>query len=663
MALAFGTVGAFASANNASVTPTMPTVAAGDLILINVYVRGGGQPAAPAGYSTAFNVQYTTTTISTQAVFYKIAAGGEGNPTVTVSFGDAGDDVIASIVVVTGADPATPIVQVGATSPNGSAANIGAITGITVQNNNAVVFVGGRRDDWTSVGTLSASGGFTYTEIDDTSVSTVGFDAGMVWDYSINTSGSAAATGNKTFTVTGGSSNPGGGVAFEIGMAYPISEYPLTSGSYAGVGVAKVVGQETSGSGTAASSFTTASITPVANRLQLLAVTSSKATTADIPTVTGCGLTWVEIDHKVYATGSAVSGAVTVFRALGAAPTTGSLTIDFGGSTQISCIWSLQEFSGAKLSGTNGSGAIVQFVDGAGTGTGVTLTLPSFGTNDNVAYGAFVHKANEGTTPGSTGGFSEIHDVQDGLAIGLETEYQNGIGTIDPSWTTSSAYAGIAIEVLPEVPRLASNPTASVTPTANRLQLLAVASFGIGAVPTVTGCGLTWTQVASTAASGTTITLFKALGASPTTGALTISFGGTLQTSVAWSLSEYSGVSTTAPVQQSATNVDTGSTSTLTVTLSAFNNVSNATYGCIAQRVNTTAVTPGSGFTEIHEQGIGVSSLETQWQPINDTSVDWSTLTTSAKAAIAVEIAVFVPQTGVGHLTNIRQAVMRAATR
>lgn len=220
MALSFSAVGTFAAANNASVTPTMPGSVSprpGTLILINAYGRGSGTLVAPAGYSAAFNVQYTTSATSTQAVFYKIANGDEADPTVTYTGGSAGDDVIAAVIVVTGADTIAPIPQVGATSPNGSASNIGPITGITVAANNAVVFVGGRRDDWTSVATLGASGGFTYTEIDDTSISTGGNDAGMVWDYSIN-GGSPAATGSKTYTVTGGSANPGGGVAFEIAV-------------------------------------------------------------------------------------------------------------------------------------------------------------------------------------------------------------------------------------------------------------------------------------------------------------------------------------------------------------------------------------------------------------------------------------------------------------
>lgn len=222
MALVFGTAGAAATADNAAVTPTLPSGGINDVILCLTYGRGSGTLVAPTGYSTAFNVQYTTTATSTQALFYLAAAGGEGNPTVDYTGGSAGDDVIAQIIRVAGADYGSPIAQVGTTSPNGSAANIGAITGITTTGTNAVVVCGGRRDDWTSVATLSASGGFTYTEIGEPDTTT-GNDAGMVWDYSI----AAGATGNKTFSVTGGASNPGGGKMVEIAALPAVLLHPV----------------------------------------------------------------------------------------------------------------------------------------------------------------------------------------------------------------------------------------------------------------------------------------------------------------------------------------------------------------------------------------------------------------------------------------------------
>lgn len=223
MALVFGTAGAGSSAANTSVTPTLPSGNIHDVILLYTYVGGTGTAAgtigAPAGYNTAYSVAYTTGAQSLMALFWKDADGTEGNPTVTYTGGAASDWLLAQIVRVSGADYVNPIAQVGPASANGSANNIGAITGITIASGNAVLVMGGKRSTWTSAGTLATSGGFTYTEISE---STSGAASQMVWDYSIGT----GATGNKTFTITGGSANPGGGIMVEI-AALPAIRRPI----------------------------------------------------------------------------------------------------------------------------------------------------------------------------------------------------------------------------------------------------------------------------------------------------------------------------------------------------------------------------------------------------------------------------------------------------
>src|SRR5687767_13823040 len=104
------------------------------------------------------------------------------------------------------------------------------------------------------------------------------------------------------------------------------------------------------------SSYATASITPTANRL-ILCFVQSRASSAAVPTLTGCGLTWVQVSTGANST---TALRLTLFRAMGAAPSTGALTIDFGGQVQANCSWSVVEFDGVDTSGTNGSGAIVQ---------------------------------------------------------------------------------------------------------------------------------------------------------------------------------------------------------------------------------------------------------------------------------------------------------------
>src|SRR5207253_6902037 len=79
-----------------------------------------------------------------------------------------------------------PLADLGAISNNATAQNIGPITGFTptnAGNNGAVIVLGHRADDWTSVATLSGDG-LTWVQIGAPS-STLGTDAGMVWNHAI----------------------------------------------------------------------------------------------------------------------------------------------------------------------------------------------------------------------------------------------------------------------------------------------------------------------------------------------------------------------------------------------------------------------------------------------------------------------------------------------
>ncbi len=180
--------------------------------------------------------------------------------------------------------------------------------------------------------------------------------------------------------------------------------------------------------------------------------------------------------------------------------------------------------------------------------------------------------------------------------------------------------------------------TGSITPTPGRLQLIAVASqitAGIVSTPTVAGCGLNWVSVASSLSSKGTLrrlTVFRALGSSTSTGALTIDFAGQAQLRCAWSVSEFDGILATGTdgsdaIYQAATHDTTDSlaSTTLVVTLAAFNNVNNATYGAIrmGDSSNTRGLTAGAGFTQLGIQN-GSASIQSQFNAQPDTTVDWT---------------------------------------
>ena len=191
--------------------------------------------------------------------------------------------------------------------------------------------------------------------------------------------------------------------------------------------------------------------------------------------------------------------------------------------------------------------------------------------------------------------------------------------------------------------------TASISPGASRLVLLMVHS-GVGGAtntPTVSGAGMTWTQIISSFNEVGRVTLFRALSASPGSGALTIDFAGQTQVNCAWIIDEF------IDVDQSGTNgsgaiIQAGSANLpggppdytgITVTLGAFSNTNNATYGALYQNVATMSVVVGSGFTELGRDTISSESVQSQWKNSNDTTVDWTWNSNAARAqALAVEI-------------------------
>lgn len=193
------------------------------------------------------------------------------------------------------------------------------------------------------------------------------------------------------------------------------------------------------------SDSTTASITPSANKLILLTVSSRKDTeTAEQPTVTGCNLTWVAINTRVYdASGS--TRRVTLFRAMGSSPTTGALTISFG-ATQTAKSWVVDEITNADTSGTNGSGAIVQsVVNSAASATSLTVTLAAFSSANNATYGGFGN-AGEGALVAGTG-FTRLATQQVAGEVGVATEFKSSNDTgVDMTGPTMDV-GGIAIEI------------------------------------------------------------------------------------------------------------------------------------------------------------------------------------------------------------------------
>jgi hypothetical protein len=205
----------------------------------------------------------------------------------------------------------------------------------------------------------------------------------------------------------------------------------------------------TTGNSTDLSSYSTASITPATNSLILAWVYSIAATAPNTPTASGNGLTWVQVDSQL---DSDSLRRITLFRAMGASPTTGAVTFSFGGQTQTGCGWSLVSYSGIDTTGTNGSGAIVQAVKAAsvGSATSLTVTLAAFSSANNATAGGFGLPLNTAGFPAVGSGFSSTgasRIASPNLAIGSEFRSTNDTTVDMNAGANSIPWAGIAVEI------------------------------------------------------------------------------------------------------------------------------------------------------------------------------------------------------------------------
>lgn len=199
----------------------------------------------------------------------------------------------------------------------------------------------------------------------------------------------------------------------------------------------------TGSSTTNASSYTTASITPTANRLVMLAcLVSVGAQPTPTITVSGNGLTWVQVDT----TATAAARTVVAFRAMGAAPSAGVVTIN--GTSLTACLWSIVEFDGVDTSGTNGSGAIAQSFNSAGANTNNLSvnfpTTPAAGNGGFAGVGTAVQEL-----PVGGAGWTTQSTSQSAPTEGLGGLYAASCPTaVTATWTTSASPFVVGVEIL-----------------------------------------------------------------------------------------------------------------------------------------------------------------------------------------------------------------------
>lgn len=200
--------------------------------------------------------------------------------------------------------------------------------------------------------------------------------------------------------------------------------------------------------GQAVTSLASGSWTPTANAFLRITVVNhdSVSATAPTPTLSGNGLTWVQVLTSLLGTGS--KKRLTTFRSMGASPTTGATTADFAGVSQDNVLILVSECTGTDTSGTNGSGAVVQAVDGdnPNSSTTCTATLAAFGSANNSTLGSFAIVDASTITVGA--GFTQLNTNTVGSAIRNFQEWQLANDTtVDATTAAAKAWACHGIEL------------------------------------------------------------------------------------------------------------------------------------------------------------------------------------------------------------------------
>jgi len=179
----------------------------------------------------------------------------------------------------------------------------------------------------------------------------------------------------------------------------------------------------------------------------------ASANNAETPTATGHSLTWKQVDSVT--AGPVGDRRLTCFRAMGAAPTAGALTLDFGSQMQDLCAWSVFEYDKVDTSGANGAGAVVQRRNQNGTGVMLSVGLNPFDdpTNNLAVGGVILSLLMDPVKPITPGaGFTEIHEQspnQPGGKSGtLQTQDRVGASSsVNWSWNGAENAAAIGLEI------------------------------------------------------------------------------------------------------------------------------------------------------------------------------------------------------------------------
>jgi hypothetical protein len=189
-----------------------------------------------------------------------------------------------------------------------------------------------------------------------------------------------------------------------------------------------------------------------------------------------------------------------------------------------------------------------------------------------------------------------------------------------------------------------SATTASISPTANRPVFAVVLSSINGGTapvaPTVSGAGLTWTLVDDDTVTefpfGTgRLSVWRGVNASPSAGALTISFGAENQDGIAWTILDGDGLD--AVVQSVSANASSGTTAG--VTLAAFASGSNFTLHAVGNNNVAVNIDHDSPLTDFTQRAAGEVILRAGFNAGSDTTPSATLSGSHSWMAIGLELS------------------------
>jgi hypothetical protein len=447
--------GVFTSTLTSTVAEVKDVSASINGVAINQHASVTVNPSGPAVSPSLSTVGASPTSFT---------AGGSSTVTITVKDG-SGNPLSGISVTLSATGSGNTFTQPAAT--NGSGVTTGTFSSTGAGSHTVTAVAGGVTLTQQPVVTVTAgaisAGQSTVTAQPNTI--TVGTGTSTITVTVKDAFGNPIAGSNVVLAATGtGNTLSGGGTTNSSGAATgtlssTVEETKIVSATAGGTAItqtASVTVAPAGSGGTITQSlltsghnvnnlkvYTTGSIAPAPNALVTVAVLTHG--TAPSPTLTGGGMaSWTVIGTISY---NGDLDRLTIYRALSSAPGSGPITIT-SSVTVGNCQWIVSQWSGVDVSGTNGSGAIVQEASNSGTSvSGLSVALAPFSSSKNAAYGAFgVATYTQVVTAGS--GFTTIDGQPSGESVVgyLFAEWAINLTPINAVWSSKSG-GGIGVEI------------------------------------------------------------------------------------------------------------------------------------------------------------------------------------------------------------------------